>query len=424
MHFQRVGGQQNTPLMSVLLLFFFISHFVSFACSILEAVLLCCTNGYISLLKKRRPAVGHILYDLKTRIDRPLAAILTLNTASHTVGAAGVGSQITEMYGDKWLALVSIIFTLTMLYLTEMIPKTLGAVHWKKLAPFTAYAIKFLIICTYPFVISFEKIARFLSKGKAQEKITEEEIKLILEEGTQAGVIKEVEHDMVGSIFRLGTRRINILMIPRMDIEWIDIHITPEELRKRLDLSTHSRFPVCDGELDEVLGLITTKEILNLMIAGNPLDLKTVLKPPLFVPENMRVLQLLDIFKKTPDHIALVTDEYGGIQGLVTLHDVLESIVGDVPTTSMAPETQILRRKDGSWLVDGMLPIDEFTDQFDIDMLPEEEKGMYRTVGGFCMRQIGSIPKVGDTFRWHKLLFKIIKMDGHRVDKVLIHLEA
>jgi putative hemolysin len=407
--------------MALLLIYFFTSHVFSFACSILEAVLLCCTNGYIALLRKKKPAVGQILSDLKARIDRPLAAILTLNTAAHTFGAAGVGAQVNALYGDKLVVLVSVLLTLTMLFFTEMIPKTLGALYWKKLAPFSAYAIKFLITLSYPFVICFEYIAHLLSRGKTQEKITEEEIKLILEEGTQAGVIKEIEHDMVESIFRLGNRRVNILMIPRMDIEWIDIHISSEDLRKKLNASPHNRFPVCDDELDEVIGLVTSKSILTQMLTGGTLDLKAVIKPPLFVPENMRVIQLLDIFKKTPDHLALVTDEYGGIQGLITLHDVLESIVGDVPTTSILPETQIVQRKDGSWLVDGMIPIDEFKEQFDIDTLPEEEKGMYRTLGGFCMRQMGSIPKVGDSFSWNKFRFKVVKMDGRRVDKVLIY---
>lgn len=407
--------------MALLLFYYITSHLFSAICSVLEAVLLCCTSGYIALLKKRNPTVGHILGDLKSRIDRPLAAILTLNTAAHTFGAAGVGAQVNELYGDKWVALVSVLLTLTMLFLTEMIPKTLGALYWKKLAPMTAYVIKFLIAVTYPFVISFEHIARLLSRGRVQEKITGEEIKLILEEGTQAGVIQEIEHDMVESIFRLGNRRVNILMIPRMDIDWIDIKISSEDLRKLLNQSTHTRFPVCDGELNEVIGLVTTKDILNQMLTSNQLDLNSVIKPPLFVPENMRVVQLLDIFKKTPDHFALVTDEYGGIQGLITLHDVLESIVGDVPGTSVVTETQIVQRKDGSWIVDGMIPIDEFKEQFDLDTLPEEEKGTYRTLGGFCMRQIGSIPKVGDSFLWHKFSFKIVKMDGRRVDKVLIY---
>lgn len=407
--------------MLVLIFYYLTSHFISFTCSIFESVLLCCTNGYISLLKKKNPAAGQILGDLKLRIDRPLAAILTLNTAAHTFGAAGVGAKVVELYGDHWLAFASIMLTLTMLFITEMIPKTLGALYWKKLAPFSAYSIKFLITLTYPFVISFEYVARLLSRGKAQEKITGEEIKHILEEGTQAGVIKEIEHDMVESIFRLGNRRVNILMIPRMDIEWIDIHTSPEELQKRLDDTPHNRFPVCDHELDEVIGLVTSKDILNHVLSSGTLDLKAVIKPPLFVPENMRIVQLLEIFKKTPDHLALVTDEYGGIQGLITLHDVLESIVGDVPSTSILPETQIIQRKDGSWLVDGMLPIDELKEQFNIDKFPEEEKGTYRTLGGFCMRQMGSIPTVGDTFTWHKFRFKVVKMDGRRVEKVLIY---
>ncbi|WP_068470460.1 hemolysin family protein [Candidatus Protochlamydia phocaeensis] len=407
--------------MIILLFYYLTSHLISFTCSILEAVLLCCTNGYIGLLKKKKPKAGHILADLKTRIDRPLAAILTLNTAAHTFGAAGVGAQVVELFGNQWLAMASVILTLTMLFLTEMIPKTIGALYWKKLAPFTAYFIRFLIWITYPFVVSFEYIARLLSRGKTQEKITEEEIKLILEEGTQAGVIKEVEHDMVESIFRLGNRRVGILMIPRMNIEWLDLNKSIENLRKQVDASPHNRFPVCDGELDEVIGLVTSKDILNEVLAKGTFDLKTLVKPPLFVPENMRVVQLLDLFKKTPDHLALVTDEYGGVQGLITLHDVLESIVGDVPTTSILPEMSIIQRKDGSWLVDGMLPIDELKEQFDLDQLPEEEKGTYRTLGGFCMRQIGSIPNVGDSFTWQKFKFKVVKMQGRRVEKVLIN---
>ena len=406
--------------MAILLFYYLTSHFISFTCSIFEVVLLCCTNGYISLLKKKQPATGRLLADLKSRIDRPLAAILTLNTAAHTFGAAGVGAKVSELYGDKWLVFVSVLLTLTMLFFTEMIPKTLGALYWKKLAPFTAYAIRFLITITYPFVTSFEYIARLLARGKSPEKITEEEIKLILEEGTQAGVIREIEHDMVESIFRLGNRRISILMIPRMDIEWIDIGISQEELRKHLNDSPHKRFPICNGELDEVLGLVTSKDILNQVLTTGILDLKTVLKPPLFVPENMRVIQLLEMFKKTPDHIALVTDEYGGIQGLITLHDVLESIIGDVPSSSILPETQIIQRKDGSWIIDGMLPIDELKEHFDIHALPDEEKETYRTLGGFCMRQMGSIPKVGDTFEWSQLRFRIVKMDGKRVDRVLV----
>lgn len=407
--------------MTALVFYYLLSHIVSFTCSVLEAVLLCCTHGYVAFLKKKNPSAAHILEDLKKRIDRPLAAILTLNTAAHTFGAAGVGAKAVEVFGDKWLALVSIILTLTMLFLTEMIPKTLGALYWRRLAPSSAYFIKFLIVVTYPFVISFEYIARLLSRGKIDEKITGEEIKLILEEGTQAGILAEAEYDMVEGILRLGNRHVGVLMIPRMDIEWLDLNEDPQALRKQIEGSHHHRFPVCNGELDEVIGLINSRAVLSEVLNKGSFDLRSLVRPPLFVPENMRILQLLELFKKTPDHVALVTNEYGGVQGLITLHDVLESIVGDFPSTAISVDTQIMQRKDGSWLVDGMLPIDELKDYFDLDSLPDEEKKAYRTLGGFCMHQIGSIPTVGDTFTWHKFKFKIIKMDGKRVERVLVY---
>lgn len=407
--------------MLALIFYYLISHIVSFTCSILEAVLLCSTSGYVALLKKKKPRAGQILEDLKARIDRPLAAILTLNTAAHTFGAAGVGAKATELFGDKGLAIFSVVLTLTMLFITEMIPKTLGALYWKRLAPSSAYFIKFLIALTYPFVISFEYVARLLSRGKINEKLTAEEFKLILQEGTQAGVLEEAEQSMVESILRLGNRRVGVLMIPRLDIEWIDVQESLESIRQQIEKSPHHRFPVCDGELDKVLGLINSKTLLIEILTHGSFDLKKLIRPPLFIPENMRVLQLLDLFKKTPDHVALITDEYGGLQGLVTLHDVLESIVGEVPSNrQVADETQIIQRKDGSWVIDGMLPIDELKELFNIETFPDEEKGAYRTLGGFCMRQIGSIPKAGDTFIWHKLRFKIMKMDGRRVEKVLV----
>lgn len=409
--------------MAILLFYFFTSHIVSFICSILEAVLLSSTSGYVSLLKKKNPPVGRILADLKARIDRPLAAILTLNTGAHTFGAAGVGAKVVELFGDYWLGAASIFITLTMLFFTEMIPKTIGALYWKELTSFSAYFIKGLIFITYPFVVSFEYIAKLLARGKVSEKITNEEIKHILEEGAQAGVLKEVEQDMMESIFRLGNRRVTLLKIPRVDIVWINLKDSFETIKEQIESSPHSRFPVCDGELDELVGIITTRDFFSHLASKGTFDVKEIITPPLFVPENMRVLQLLDVFKKTPEHIAIVTDEYGGVQGMITLHDVLESIIGDVPSTSILPELSIIQRKDGSWLVDGMTPIDELKEQFDIDSFPDEEKSNYRTLGGFCMQQIGSIPKVGDTFVWNSFRFKVVKMDEKRVEKVVISYE-
>lgn len=406
--------------MLTLFLYYFISHVISFVCSILEAALLCCTGSYIALLKKKKPLAGQILGDLKAKIDRPLAAILTFNTAAHTFGAAGVGAQVVELYGDRWLALASVVVTLTMLFLTEMIPKTLGALYWKKLAPVTAYTVRFLIWLTYPFVVSFEAFAKVLARGKGHDKITEEEIRYVLAEGAQAGVIHETEQDMLESIFRLGDRRVGVLMTPRMEIEWLDIQDPPEDLRKTIEASSHSHFPICQGEFDKVLGIINARDFFTALATTGITPLEPIIHQPLFVPENMRVLQLLDLFKKTHNHLALVTDEYGGIQGLVTLHDVLESIVGGIPSSALEADSQVVQRKDGSWLVDGMMPIDEWKAYFDVDVLPDQERGNYRTVGGFCMRQMGAIPRVGDTFVWGAFKFKIVNMDGRRVDKILM----
>lgn len=408
--------------MALLLFYYLTSHTISFICSILEAVLLCCTHGYVTVLQKKRPVAGRILADLKGRIDRPLAAILTLNTAAHTFGAAGVGGQVVELYGDRWLALVTVFLTMTMLFVTEMIPKTLGALYWKQLAPPVAYCIRFLIAVTYPFVRSFEWVARWLSRGKAEERVTEEEVRWVLEEGTRTGIIKEVEHGMVESIFRLGNRRVNVLMTPRMEIEWIDISVLPEALQQQLKQSPHSRFPVCEGELDHVVGFLTARTLLQYTLTRAPLDLRALVAPPLFVPESMRVVQLLDLFKTMADPIALVTNEYGGIQGIVTLHDVLESIIGTMPAFPLAADQQTTPDSCGPWIVEGMCPIDEFKAQFDIDHLPEEEKGAYRTVGGLCMQQIGEIPKTGDSFVWREFRFEIVSMEGRRVEKVKIHL--
>lgn len=405
--------------MRTLIFYFVASHLISFICSILEAVLLSCTSSYIAVLKKKKHHSGNILSSLKSHINSPLAAILTLNTGAHTFGAAGVGAQVVELFGSQWLAAASICLTLTMLYLTEMIPKTIGAVYWKSLAPMSAYIIKVLIFITYPFVISFEWVAHLISRGKRLEKITAEEIKVVLEEGTLAGVIEEVEQDMLESIFRLGSRRVGMLMTNRMDIKWLNVHDTSEEIRRKIDANPYNRFPLCEEELDQIVGVITSKDLLIQLLSKEPLDLKKLAHSPIYVPENMRVLQLLEHFKKNPIHFALVTDEYGGIQGLITLNDVLESIV-ETSSDLLTAKAQIIKRKDDSWLVDGMLPIDEFKELFEIERLPSEQKEFYRTVAGFCMMQLGSIPHVGDVFTWGKLSFKIVKMDGRRIERVLI----
>lgn len=406
--------------MITLITFYLVSHFVSFVCSILEAALLCCTRGYLALLKKTHHRAAQLVEAMKDRIDRPLAAILTLNTAAHTIGAAGVGAYAAEIFGEHSLFWFSALLTCTMLFFTEMIPKTLGALYWKSILPYAAFLIQGLIWITLPFVWVFEGIGKKIARGKTVDRITGEEIKSVLQEGTQAGVIQALEHEMLESIFRLGNRRVGVLMVPRMEIEWLDLRATRDDVHALLRVSPHSRFPVCDRTLNNVMGLIGSKELLLRVLNSESLSLEAGLKAPLFVPETMRVVQLLELFRKTTDQIALVIDEYGGVQGLITLHDVLESIVGEVPSSDITPGMQIVQRKDGSWLIDGMLPTDEFKEEFHIDALPDEDKGYYRTVGGFCMRQLGVIPTVGESFVWGEYCFRVIRMEGRRVERILL----
>lgn len=408
--------------MKALIFYFVFSHFMSFLCSILEAVILCCSQAYIALLRKRKSHAGAILHDMKMRIDRPLAAILTLNTASHTFGAAGVGAKVVELFGNPWLSVASVVITLTMLYWTEMVPKTVGALYWKRLSIPSAYVIKAMIILTYPFVVSFEWLARVISRGKKRESITEEEIRVLMEEGAKAGAIEAIEQSMVERIFRLGDRRVGVLMTPRREIQWLDIRDTPEKWMEEIQQVPHHLFPVCDGELDHVLGIVRTKDVLFEAMKKKPLEIRKLLLPPLYVHENALIFHLFEELKKSPLDSALVTDEYGNIQGWISLYTVLDSILGELSSSPILPRQPAIRGKNGAWILDGKLPIDEFKELFHIESLPKEEKNIYRTLAGFCLFQLGSIPHVGEEFVWDQYRFKIIKMDGRRVATIKVSL--
>lgn len=406
--------------MTKLILYFLISHLISFTCSIYESVLLCCTSTYVALLKKKGSKAGFLLEELKSRIDRPLSAILTLNTTAHTIGAAGVGASVVEVFGDKWLALASVFLTLTMLYWTELLPKTIGALYWKSLAPFCARHIKFIMFLTYPIVLSFNLIARLLSKGKKADRITEEDIYLALEAGAHAGVIEEAEHDMVENIFRLGDRRVGVLMVPRVDISWLDVNSHLEDIKQKVLSSKYSSFPLCDADVDKVIGIVHSRDILERVLLQKKIDYRSMATPPLYVNEHQHVFELMDLFKKTHNKLALVTDEYGTVQGMITFDDIFKAIVKDIEQGGDDGGGQVLKVNNRSYILDGRMPIDEFKEIFHIESLPNEEKAAFRTLSGLCMTQIEAIPKKGDMFTIGDLKFEILKVRKRRVEKVLL----
>jgi len=329
-------------------------------------------------------------------------------------------------YGEAIsLAIVVLVTTYLSLVIGELVPKRLALNNPERIAAVVAAPMRALSVVAYPAVrllsLSTELVLRILgTRPSTEPPVTEEEIKVLLEQGTEAGVFQEVEQDMVESVLLLDERRVASLMTPRPEIAWLDIDDPPEEIRRKLIASPYSRFPVCQGSLDNVLGEIEARDLLARSLCGEPFDLRAMLRKPLYVPETMPALKVLEAFKKSGTQIALVVDEYGSIQGLVTLKDILEAIVGDIPSAEELAEPQAIQREDGSWLLDGMLPIEEFKELLGIDELPGEGQGLYQTVAGFVIAQLGRIPVAADHFEWGGLRFEVMDMDGNRVDKVLV----
>lgn len=225
---------------------------------------------------------------------------------------------------------------------------------------------------------------------------------------------------MIESVFRLTDRSVEALMTPHTDIVWLDINDPPEKLHRKVAESTYSRFPVGRGNLDNLLGMVKAKDMLSRCVSGAPLDLQAALKQPLFIPESTPAIRALEMFKAARTHLALVIDEYGAVEGLVTTNDILEAIVGDIAPVQSEAGKDAVQREDGSWLLEGAMPVDEFREIFSVGRLPGGERGVYHTLAGFILFHLGRVPSEADHFEWHGLRFEIVDMDGKRIDKVLV----
>jgi putative hemolysin len=321
--------------------------------------------------------------------------------------------------------LVVLVITYFSLVLGELVPKRLGLSNAERIAASAAAPMRTLSRLTSPLVLvlgwSTELVLKIFGyKPAAEAAISEEEIKVLIDQGRRAGVFAEAEQDMVEAVFRLGDRSAGTLMTPRTEIVWLDLDDPPDETRRKIIDSDHGRYPVARGSLDNLVGVVQAKDLLERSISGQTLDLQASMLQPLIVPESMPALKVLELFRQSRFHTALVIDEFGGLQGLVTIFDILESIVGDIPDEGELVEPEIVQREDGSWLVDGRLPVDEFKELFRLSGLPDESRGHYQTLGGFVMSYLGRIPTAADSFDWSGLHFEVMDMDGYRVDKVLI----
>ncbi len=320
-------------------------------------------------------------------------------------------------------AMVVVVITFLSIIFGELVPKRLGQMYPEPVARLVANPMEWLSRFVHPFVVLLSVCTRGTLRllgiqGETQRGVTEEEIAASLEEGLDAGVIEAQEHQMVRNVFRLDDRQVGSMMIPRAEIVWLDATASNDEVLGQIGAEEHSRYPVCRGGLEDVVGVVSSQTLLQQLMRGQPLSLTEGVQTPVFVPETLSGMELLDQFRASSAQLVFVVDEYGEVQGMITVRDVLEAITGEF-TTPAAGDSWAVRRDDGSWLFDGLIPVPELKDRLDLDELPEEDRGRYNTLAGMIMLLLGRLAETTDTVDWEGWRFEVVDLDGKRVDKVL-----
>ena len=329
-------------------------------------------------------------------------------------------------YGDALaLAVVVIGLTYVSLILGELAPKQVALRNAEGVARAVAQPMRIMSAVVAPAVFllqaSTNAVLRLLGSRQEQgSRVTEEEIRMVIAEATRAGVVHAAEKDMITGVMRLADRPVRAIMTPRPDVVWLDLDEKPDIVRAKLAQAEFSRFPVARGRVEEVRGVVQTKDLLDRLLAGGKLDLRAAMKEAPVVHEGTPVLSVIEILRASPLHMALVVDEYGGLEGLVTATDILEAIIGELAAPDDADEQEAIRREDGSWLLDGGISIDRLKDLLGVRELPGEDE--YETLAGFALHQLARIPSAGDHFEWRDVRFEVLDMDGRRIDKMLVSL--
>ncbi|NLG95721.1 MAG: HlyC/CorC family transporter [Chloroflexi bacterium] len=376
------------------------------------------------------------LVDEPTRFLSTVQVGITLvGTLSGAIGGAALANEfagILQSFGVPPQVSNTLAFGLIVLfiaYLTlvigELVPKRLAMSNPEGIARTVARPMQILSTITSPVVhllsSSTEAVLRILRvKNSDDMLVTPEEITVMMEQGEQSGIFEEVETDIVESIFRLSDLRVDALMTPRTEIDWLDLDEPFEDNLRWVMESPHNNFPVARGDLDNVQGVLRGKDLLARVTDGVPFDLESLVQPAQFIPESMTAFQALEVLKGAYANMALVIDEFGGTTGLVTLFDVMEAMVGTISERGEPVEPEAVMREDGSWLVAGTMRIAQFKKLFELNTLTDEERAGYQTVGGFIMTHLGEVPKVGQVFEYDSWKFEVVDMDGLRVDKVIV----
>jgi putative hemolysin len=401
------------------------------AFSTAELAIVSARKGRLERLAKAGDRRARAALELAEDPNRFLSTVQIGITLIGTLAGAFGGATLAEPLANSLrplpliddsadpIALVIVVIGITYgtLILGELVPKRIALASPESIARLTAPTLRLLSRISVPLVRlmsgSTNLVLRMIGiRSDSEPPVTDEDVKQMILEGIEHGVFEPVEHDMIRGVLRLGDRRAGALMTPRSEVIWLDINDSPEEIRRKVSTSPHSGFPVCDGSIDNVLGIVRVKDLLMLGLTHHPVELKGRLAMPLFLYEGTRGLKVLESLQKTGQHFAVVLDEYGSVEGVLTLTDLFESIVGDLTAPGEPPGPRADQRPDGSWLVDGMLSIDSFRDRIAHRDLPP---GDYHTIAGFVITRLGRIPSVGDQLDWADYRFEVVDVSAHRI---------
>lgn len=365
--------------------------------------------------------------------------ITLIGTLTGALGGATFAEQLARRFQEipflaryaqaLGLGIVVVLITYFSIVLGELAPKRLGLTYPESVAIRLSPLMLALSKAATPIVtllsISSKAVITFLGiRQETEQPVTDEEIRLLMLQGAEAGVFAEMESEMVDGVLRLGDQRSRTVMTPRHEIVWLDLQAPLEENLAKVRESGYSRFPVCDGALDKVLGMVYAKDLLAHVLAGETIDLRTGLRQPLYVPETVPALGLLEQFRRSQVHVALVLDEYGGVEGIITFRDLLESLVGQIASAGETAGPTAVQRADGSWLLDGDYAVGNLETLLGAIELPERDRIGYETVAGLVLALCDHIPQRGERVRWQGWEFEVVDMDGLRIDQVLLSTAA
>ncbi|MCZ7649833.1 MAG: hemolysin family protein [Thermoanaerobaculia bacterium] len=387
---------------------------ISFACSILEAVLLSVTHSYVGVLQEKGHPAGSLLARMRESIDEPIAAILTLNTIAHTVGAAMGGALALEVFGSRWIALFSVVLTFVILVFSEILPKTIGATYWQGLAPFAAWVLRAMILLMKPVLVPLSLLNRLISpRRERQHTVSRAELEVLAAIGRREGTIDQEEWQVLTNVMNLDEVSVAQVMTPRTRIVAVPLEASLDEAERVMLEKGRLRLPVYQGSLDRIVGLLLARDLWRAARAGAT-ELAAVMRKPTFIPDTKPVEDTLRLMRQQRIQMAIVLDEYGGTAGLVTLEDLIEEIVGEIEDEHEPDLPSFVEMPDGRVRILGSVPVDEVNERLALD-LPEEE---YDSIGGCVFGLLGRIPEVGDEVRFAGGALRVLEMVSRRVEKV------